>query len=69
MLSLVPTPLITVIMARATPAAMRPYSMAVAAFSSFKNLMTKRKIDAPKSRHPVYNGGPLAKTLISRSRL
>jgi hypothetical protein len=40
--SLVPTPLITVIIARAMPVAMRPYSMAVAAFSSFKNLMTKR---------------------------
>ena len=40
-LSLVPTPLITVIIASATPAAIRPYSMAVAAFSSFKNLMTK----------------------------
>ena len=51
MLSFVPTPLITVIIARATPAAIRPYSMAVAAFSSFKNLMTKRKMDAPKSRH------------------
>ncbi len=49
MLSFVPTPLITVIIARATPAAIRPYSMAVAAFSSFKNLMTKRNGRSEKS--------------------
>jgi hypothetical protein len=40
--SLVPTPLVTVIMASAMPDAIRAYSIAVAAFSSFKNLMTKR---------------------------
>jgi hypothetical protein len=45
-LSLLPTPLRTVIIATAMPAAMRPYSMAVAADSSFKNLMIRRVCDA-----------------------
>jgi len=37
-LSFVPTPVITGIIATAIPAAIRPYSIAVAAPSSFKNL-------------------------------
>ncbi len=36
-LSFVPTPFTTVIMAKAMPAAMRAYSMAVAQFSTFNN--------------------------------
>ena len=36
-LSLVPSPFTTVMMARAVPAAIGPYSMAAAAFSSFRN--------------------------------
>jgi hypothetical protein len=38
-LSLVPRPLVTVIMAIAMPAAMRPYSIAVAADSSLKKAL------------------------------
>ena len=38
LLSLEPSPFTTVMMASAMPAAIRPYSMAVAAVSSFKNL-------------------------------
>jgi hypothetical protein len=41
-LSFVPSPFTTLMMAMEMPAAIKPYSMAVAAFSSFKNLMTKR---------------------------
>jgi len=39
-LSLVPRPLTTLIMAMEIPAAIRPYSMAVAAFSSFRNALS-----------------------------
>ena len=46
--SLLPTPLSTVIMATAMPAAIRPYSMAVAAFSSLTNLMMRRMSDDPE---------------------
>ena len=38
-LSFVPTPFTAVMMARATPAAIRPYSMAVAPDSSFKKAL------------------------------
>jgi hypothetical protein len=41
-LSLVPRPPITDMIATAIPVAIRPYSIAVAAFSSFRNLMIRR---------------------------
>ena len=41
-LSFVPSPVINGMIATAIPVAIRPYSIAVAAFSSFKNLMINR---------------------------
>jgi hypothetical protein len=38
----IPRPVITGMSANAIPDAIRPYSIAVAAFSSFKNLITSR---------------------------
>jgi hypothetical protein len=46
-LSFVPSPFTTLMMAMEMPAAIKPYSMAVAAFSSFKNLMPKRMREYP----------------------
>src|SRR5580692_10112196 len=45
-LSLVPRPVITGIIATAIPAAIRPYSIAVAAPSSFRNLIIRAMSDA-----------------------
>jgi hypothetical protein len=45
-LSLVPRPVITGIIATAIPAAIRPYSIAVAALSSFRNRMNRATSDA-----------------------
>src|SRR6202035_2011528 len=45
--SLVPRPVITGMTATAIPVAIRPYSMAVAALSSFQNLTMRRIRDAP----------------------
>jgi hypothetical protein len=51
--SLVPRPVITGMTATAIPVAINPYSMAVAALSSFQNLTMRRTHDAPcRSIHP-----------------
>ena len=46
-LSLVPRPVTTGIMATAMPVAIRPYSIAVAPLSSFRNLKMTRTMAAP----------------------
>jgi hypothetical protein len=46
-LSLPPSPVTTGMIATAIPVAMRPYSIAVAALSSFRNLMMSRMTAAP----------------------
>ena len=59
--SLVPRPVITGMIANAIPVAMRPYSIAVAAFSSLRNLMT-RCMALPSRMHPILRFGILLGT-------
>jgi hypothetical protein len=51
----VPSPLTTEMIATAMPAAMRPYSIAVAALSSFKNLTIRRNAMALRAGTVIYN--------------